>query len=302
MKHISFLLIIFSLMACQRTKKEGDPESLKVSTPVSITTVENTSISEYIYLNATSVYLKKNQVKATTGGYIQQVYINVGDFIEAGKPMFSIITKEAEALGKHGRNDSLFNLKGVILIKAPSSGIVTEVDKHLHDYLTDGDLTAVIADQSSFVFQLNVPFEYNKYAALGTLCSIVLPDSTEFTGKISTKLSSIDAVSQTQSYIVKPQVNRNLPENLLVIVKLNKNTHVKAQILNKTCILSDETLEHFWVMKLINDSTAVKINITKGISNDHQVEVISPVFLPGDRFISEGHYGLPDTAIISIRH
>ena len=165
-----------------------------------------------------------------------------------------------------------------------------------------GDQLCVIAEQSSFVFLLNIPFEQNKYAAIGKKCRILLPDSTIINGTITSKLSNVDPVSQTQSYVVTPLLSSLLPENLSVVVQIIKDLKPNAQILTKSCILSDETMQHFWVMKLINDSTAIKVRVTQGMVSDSVVEVLSPVFNPGDKILKTGNYGLPDTAFVKIIH
>jgi len=59
-------------------------------------------------------------------------------------------------------------------------------------------------------------------------------------------------------------------------------------------------MEHFWVMKLISDSVAVKIPVTTGLSSGTDIEVTSPVFTSSDRFLSSGNYGLGDTVKVVI--
>jgi hypothetical protein len=54
-------------------------------------------------------------------------------------------------------------------------------------------------------------------------------------------------------------------------------------------------------MKLINDTTAVKVDISKGLENTDKIEIASPSFLKTDRFLLTGNYGLPDTAIVKIK-
>ena len=150
------------------------------------------------------------------------------------------------------------------------------------------------------MFQLSVPFEQNKYVYIGENCSLLLPDSTIVSGTITSKLASVDAVSQTQNYVIKPNSSRYLPENLVATVQITKNAKQHAQVVDKNCVLTDETVENFWVMKLINDSIAVKVPIIKGISTDTHVEILSPKFSKDDRLINTGNYGLPDTANVKI--
>jgi hypothetical protein len=147
---------------------------------------------------------------------------------------------------------------------------------------------------------LNVPFEQNKYATPGRNCTILLPDSTVLNGTISGKLSTVDPVSQTQSYIVKPSNGVMLPENLSVLVQLSKSSKENAQVIDKSCVLSNETMDNFWVMKLINDTTAVKVVIKTGMTAGNKIEIISPAFTIHDRIINTGNYGLSDTAFVNI--
>lgn len=294
------IVFLIHLIGCSNSAPTKTEETIRVSTPVTVITIANTSIGEMISFNAVSMYQRKNIVKSTITGYIDKSFVNQGDIVNIGKPLYSVKTKEGDALSKFAGNDSLLSFKGELTIVAPSSGVIVEATKQTNDYISDGEQLCVIAAQSSFVFVLNVPFEQNKYAVPGRKCSILLPDSTILNGTISGKLSTVDPVSQTQSYIVKPQNSSVLPENLSVLVQISKNSKENAQVIDKSCVLSDETMENFWVMKLINDTTAVKIAIKTGIAAGNKIEILSPAFTLRDRLINTGNYGLPDTAFVNI--
>jgi biotin carboxyl carrier protein len=296
----AILIVLFALISCTNNSKPAKEESTKVTTPVTVTSVSTGSISKVINLTATSSYLKKNTVKSTATGYITKIACNIGEYVKAGSPLYTVKTKEADALSNFSKTNPEFAFSGELTIKAPTSGIVSEVTKQANDYVADGDQLCVIAEQSSLVFLLNVPFEQNKHAAIGTNCEIVLPDSTHIQGTITSKLSAIDAVSQTQSFVVKPHTNAQLPENLTAFVQLSESTRANTQITDKKCVLTDETMQNYWVMKLINDSIAVKIPVKTGIVTDSQVEILSPAFDKLDRLINAGNYGLPDTALVKI--
>jgi uncharacterized NAD(P)/FAD-binding protein YdhS len=70
--------------------------------------------------------------------------------------------------------------------------------------------------------------------------------------------------------------------------------------LPKSSILADEAQTAFWVMKLINDTVAVKIPVKKGLEMGDKVEILSPAFTPSDRILVTGNYGLADTAKVKI--
>lgn len=293
--------ILFILFSCGTPEAKHEAEQVThVTTPVTVVSIENRPISENINFKAISAYQKKNTVKANVTGYIEKTFLTIGDHVTQGKTLFTVKTKEAKALTKYISNDSLFTFKGESTINAPSSGIVTEVNKQINDYINDGDQLCMIADQNSFVFLLNVPFEQNKYAPVGKNCNIILSDSTLIEGTITSKLSTIDPVSQTQVYVVKPHNSSLISENLSAMIQLNKSIKQDAQVINKSCVLADETLENYWVMKLINDTTAVKVPINKGITTDSKIEILSPKFNLNDRIINTGNYGLADTAFVKI--
>jgi len=303
MSNIRTLLAVtlfIQLTGCSSSSTTKKEETPKVSTPVTVTTVENTAISESVSFNAVSQYQRKNMVKSNINGYIEKSFVNQGDIVQAGKPLYSVKTKEGEALTKYAAKDSSFKFTGKLTIVAPVTGIVVEATKQTNDYVSDGEQLCIIAAQSSFVFMLNVPFEQNKYATPGRNCSILLPDSTVLNGTISGKLSTVDPVSQTQIYVVKPVTSEVLPENLSVLIKLSKSSKEKALVIDKSCVLSDETMENFWVMKLINDTTAIKVAIKTGIVSGNKIEILSPAFIQSDRLINTGNYGLSDTAYVNI--
>jgi hypothetical protein len=106
--------------------------------------------------------------------------------------------------------------------------------------------------------------------------------------------------SQTQRYIVRLAKPENLPENLSGKIRILKELVKDAVSLPKSAILADETMQSFWVMKIINDSMAVKVPVTPGISTEKDVQVTSPVFKPSDSFLISGNYGLGDTVFIKV--
>ncbi|TFG42562.1 MAG: hypothetical protein E4H43_02965 [Bacteroidia bacterium] len=127
-----------------------------------------------------------------------------------------------------------------------------------------------------------------------------MPDNSSITGIIRGKLPEMNVQAQTISYLVKPVSSSRLPQNLIAVASIIKNSKENATVLPKPAILGNEALTEFWVMKLVNDSIAVKVIVKKGIETNNEVEITDPVFHPSDRVILTGNYGLPDTASIII--
>jgi hypothetical protein len=249
---------------------------------------------------AVTMYMNKNIIRATTTGTIEKISINQGELIGAGQLLFSIRTREAMALGNSIANDSILSLKGLINITSHNDGIISSIAYQKGDFVQEGDEMAVVSDQKSLVFIMDVPYELETYIEKNRRCSILLSDNREITGSITGKLSEMDIQSQTVRYIVKPFRAGPLPGNLIASISLIKSTNDKALVLPKQAVLGNETQTEFWVMKLINDSTAVKVIVSKGFESNYEVEITDPHFNSTDRIILTGNYGLPDTSRITI--
>ncbi len=293
-----FLTIVLSSSCGHRA---GTSEEIpEVKTPVTVVPVAIKPVTSAVTLPAVATFMNKNIIRATTTGTIEKIFINPGDFVNAGQLLFTIITREAMALNKNSLADSSLGFKGLINIICQKSGVISSISYQKGDFVQEGDEMAVVSEQSSLVFIFDVPFELDKYIAKNKNCRIILPDNRQINGTITGKLPEMDMQSQTLRYVVKPQSPANLPGNLIADISLIKSTSENALVLPKKAVLGNETQTEFWVMKLLNDSTAVKVDVTKGFENNDEVEITEPTFLPSDRVILTGNYGLPDTAKITI--
>ena len=152
---------------------------------------------------------------------------------------------------------------------------------------------------NSFVFILNLPYELRQYVMNKDYVELLLPDGKKMMARISSAMPVVDSASQTQNIILKVN-EKNLPINLIAKVRVIKTEKANAVSLPKQSVLSDETQTNFWVMKLIDDSTAAKVPVTKGLEINDRIEILSPKFLTSDKFLLTGNYGLADTARIKI--
>ena len=199
-------------------------------------------------------------------------------------------------------DDSLSNLnfKGIVSVKAAIAGLISSIEHPKGDFVTEGDELCQVAVPESVVFILDVPFESAGSIKLNTPCEITLPNNQVINGIIKSRLPSMASSSQTQRFIVRLSEPEGLPENLVSKIKILKESVKNAVSLPKTSILTDETMQSYWVMKLINDSTAVKVPVTTGIREEEYVQIILPVFKASDLFLTSGNYGLGDTAFVKV--
>lgn len=297
---LTFLLIIF-FAACGSKTTDTPEADVQEGTPVTITTINKGALTETIELNATSSFLLKTPVKSIANGYLQNVQIKQGDYVNKGATLMSVITKEAQSLGNSINNlDSSFHFKGEINIIAPGNGYISQLNFQSGDYVQDGEQIAIISDAKSFVFILELPYELTQLLKSNKNVQLILPDSSKLNGTIVKPMPSVDAASQTQSYLISVNNNKMIPENLIAKVLLVKTSKQNATSIPKEALLTDEIQSNFWVMKLLNDSTAIKISIQKGIETNDKVEILSPQFSDADKILISGNFGLPDTAKVQL--
>jgi len=295
--YAGFILIV---LGCGRSGTKVE-EAVDAKTPVTITFPLQKSMSESLEFPAVSAYIRKNIIRSSTIGRVETCDIAPGDPVKKGQLLFTIKTLEASALQEALQADTNLVFKGLVKIFSPDDGLISSLTHQRSDFVQEGDELAVLSDQSSLVFNLEVPFELRKYIELNKSCLLRLPDSTLIKGVISGRLPEMNAGSQTISYIVKPAAAAHLPQNLIATAVINKSVKPNVQVLPRAALLGNETQTEFWVMKAVNDSTAVRIPVKKGIENYSEVEIIEPQFKPDDKILLTGNYGLPDTAAIVIQ-
>jgi len=293
-----FLGVLYSCAPAEKKEKE---EIVHTKTPVKVSLVGMEPISESIELSANTSFIRKNEIRSTSNGYIQKILVQLGDPVKKGQTLFILKTKEANALGNNlFPNDTSLRFSGIIPIKARESGYLTNISHQIGDYLQEGDPLCSIVDQHSLVFMINVPFEWSKYVHLGLNCQIILPDGRKIQGTIFQKVSIMDIGSQTQSYMARANTSENFPENLIAKVRIYKENHLSTLSVEKSAVLTNEEESQFWVMKVIGDTMAIKIPITKGIENAERVEILGNALKSGDKVLISGNYGLPDSSSVVI--
>lgn len=303
---LRFLLFILTsviiLFGCKSAPEEQSLlEQSPARTPVSVGLATDTvNIQQQINLTAIATYLLKSDVKANTTGYITSMNIKSGDAVSRGQVIFRLETKEARALGNTiNKLDKSFRFTGTTTVSSPATGYVEIVNHQIGDYVQDGEVLATITDASSFGFVLNLPYEYNQLITSQSKIIINLPDGSAVGGYVARRMPAVDSVSQTQKILIKVKDGGKIPENLIGNIRLVKQK-VYGLAVPKSAVVSNETQSVFWVMKLINDSTAIKTTIEPGLQNDEFTQVKTGNLKNNDRVVLSGNYGMGDTALIKI--
>lgn len=303
-KHITNYLLTLSLFLFLSCKKdEPAAKVVKIVVPVTVTHIDTNQIDDYEEVSGIVSYIVKTPVKSIITGYVTAVNIKTNDLISSGKILFAIKTKEALELGNDvNKLDSNLHFGNALAIKSGTNGYVTAMNVEKGNYVQEGDILAVINDLESYGVVINIPFDLKDFIKINTSVLVYLPDGSTLSSTIKQFIPAVDMGSQMQSVFLKFDSKVNLPENLIVSVRIPKSEKKAMISLPKTAILSNEIETEYWTMKLINDSTAVKIPVQIGLKNQERVEIISPVFSTKEQFLTSGNFGVSDTLNIKINN
>lgn len=292
---------MFFLSSCAKKDPEEEKTSEFKGATVSLIHPVIESMTEYIDLNATTTFQNQETVRATFAGYIVKCYKNPGDPVHRGDVLFLIRTKESSASDSTDINYGSGRFSGLVKLFSRTDGILSELDFQAGNYVSEGDKLALVVEPQSLKILLNVPFRYASLIGPSGQYSFRLPDGRVHQAKVIRKIPSIDPANQTQTFILEAVPFMEIPANLNLTVKVPVKHSGSAVTLPRSSVVSNETQTEFWVMKALNDSLALRLNVKKGIETDSLVQILEPALNLNDRFISEGAYGLPDTAKIIIK-
>ena len=304
-----FVPVVLGLLAaCHSNAPADDPaaaeeaDAPKPRAAVTVGTVATDTLTDVLRLTGTSAYPAKDVLRATATGYVLAPVLVPGQHVAAGQTVFRLQTKESRTLHLDElTGDPKLKFSGLIRIQSARAGVLATVDKLAGDYVQDGEQLALTYDRSRFGFILDVPATQLRYVRPGQPCRILLPDGRTLPGRVAEVLATADAGIQTQRYTVRPSGPvPDLPENLTVQIELDRTAPRRTATLPRSAVLTDETQTTFWVMRLLNDSTAVKVPVTVGSQDKDRVEIKQPVFGAKDKIVLTGNYGLDDTAAVRV--
>jgi multidrug efflux pump subunit AcrA (membrane-fusion protein) len=290
------LALFFFLFSCKhRTQEAAVNES---GTPVQVTTVTKKVLADTLNLYGTISYVKKTPILSPVTGFLQSVNTVAGEMPAEGKILFTLKTKEAAAY-PDDIADTLFK-NSVISVRATHPDRIDSVLKQSGDFVQEGEVLCQTVDRASMVVVLNFPFENNDVVRTGKNCSVIFPGKKYYSATVTKVLPEADMTSQMQQAYLRIKSDEIFPEFLNVQVNFIEAGTKESYVLPKSAILTNETMNEYWVMKLVDDSTAVKEDITPGKKTREDVEIVEPVFAPSDRILISGNYGMPDTAKVTI--
>lgn len=297
----STMLCIFPvLFSCLKQSKTSTDDTYRYVN-VKTARVIRTDIVAYATFNGISQFQKKEDIRSSVTGYVDYLPFKIGDRIKKGQVFALVNTKEQNALREAAKIDTTLQiLASPIKVINNATGVITAVAIQSGDYISEGEVLATVVQPNSLVIQMNVPYGYHDRLKAGMPCKILTPSGQLLDAKITDRLPLIDPLTQSQAFILKLN-NDDLPENLNVQVKIQDKEHKAVLCVPLEALQSDELLTDFWVMKVLDDTLAVKQKVIPLIRNDSLVEIASESLEEDDQVVTKGSYQLQDSTSIRVQ-
>ncbi len=216
-----------------------------------------------------------------------------------GRRYLHIQTREQAALNSD-TSQTFLPKPGDITVKAPVSGQITSLSSGLGVYAVSGSSLAMMASGHSLYLQVYIPLRWRNDVQTGDSALVQWADGHWLWARVGTRLALADSGSQSVLYVVDnvPEEQLLPGERVTVEVPVRKIEH--AQVLPSDAVLTDESMSSWWVMKMLNDTTAIRVDVKPAITSGAWIAIESPEFKPDDRILTTGNYGLADTARVRI--
>ncbi len=297
---ISFGLLILMTMgiACTPATQNQETEAV-IRSDVKVTTPIVRTVYKSVTFKGITKYLQTNTIRTQVSGIVKAVNCQPAGAISTNQPLFAVLPIEAAALQKSNFKNEEFR-SYLDTIFSHLNGIISNLNVQVGDFVQAGDVLATCFQSNSIRIIAYAPMEQLRSVKPGMNCTIVLPEGNEIAGKLVGQWPSAMEQNQTQPLIIKLLRNISLSENIDLTVRFQTGQLKEALLIPQSALLGNEEQTDFWVMKMTNDSTCVKIPVEKGLETDSFVQLLHSNLFDTDKLVSEGGYGLPDTASVRV--
>ncbi|MBN2638763.1 MAG: hypothetical protein JXR65_06715 [Bacteroidales bacterium] len=259
--------------------------------------IENKAI--YTEFHGISRYLQSVHFSSQSTGVIASVFVHPGDEVKKGAPLLVVKPVEISALENTGAlSGQMLNSRDTVF--SNQTVLINQVLFQEGDYVQPGNLLASAFKKNSLTALVYVPLSEVPLITKNNSCTVEIPGKGNITSRFGRKLFLADSATQTQPYVIPlpPSLMLSSGINLRVLYKTDEITN--GMFIPRTGLLSNEEETEFWVMKILNHNTAVKVPVTVGCQGKDFVQILSGDLSVNDHVITEGAYGLPDGTKVQI--
>ncbi|HKK45203.1 MAG TPA: HlyD family efflux transporter periplasmic adaptor subunit [Balneolaceae bacterium] len=297
---LQLLFLEITMLGCSSKQKNNTEEPVTVA-EVQVTHIKHKTLADTLTVNGRVLEGQQFKVRAPLAGYVTHLYVRPGEQVRAGQQMFSMRTREQTALAQDTATaGTSLSENSAVAVKAPVDGQISTISTGKGVYTAEGSSMATLNSRSNLYMEIYVPAQWGREVQPGDSAFVQWPDGRKRWAKIGSRLAQADSASQSVKFMVNDMPPRHLLPGERLTVQVPVNKVVNEQVLPRKAVLTDESMSSWWVMKMANDSTAVRVQVTPGIASGNWMAVPKPEFQNSDQILVQGNYGLADTARVKV--
>ncbi|MEJ2333072.1 MAG: efflux RND transporter periplasmic adaptor subunit [Desulfobulbaceae bacterium] len=311
-----FLLLVKSGFAAEEGKTDTKAQAQPQGPPpalVEVAQIVHGEAEPMVEFVGTVYYARKSDVAAEVEGVVEEVFFEEGYRVKNAEPLVSlgadildtaisatradyelVLVELQQAQKELNKREPLFKEGSKIL--APFDGIVVQKNAEKGEWVDNGGMVAVIADDSSVDIVVNVPAEMLKYLKPGKELAINI-DNEKSTGRFLSFVPKGDVATRTFDVKIRLKNTTGLIEGMearALIPSAEKMDGLKAP--------RDALLDRFGqnIVWLVKDSTAKMVPVQVTGYDGMFVGIVGAGLENGDMVVIKGNERLREGQAVTI--
>jgi membrane fusion protein, multidrug efflux system len=183
-------------------------------------------------------------------------------------------------------------------ISAPLSGTITKLNVTQGGYIDLNSPMAEIADLSRLAAAVSIPVSETLSLKAGQPVEITDGAAMLVKGKLAYFSPGVDAASGTMTVYVTFPADAILKQGQFVKARITNDEHRNCLAVPVSSVMKDS--EKGWVLSVVADGKATRIQVKTGLRDGGLVEVESEKLKEGMTVVKVGTYGLPDETKVRV--
>lgn len=219
----------------------------------------------------------KVAVVTKTSGYVTEILVEEGDYVEEGQTLGYVDPSTPGA--KYMASP----------VNARISGKIDDISVVVGQFVGAGSVFLIEKPQVDYVINVSVPEKYLNTLKLGasaTLSSSILP-SLDTKAKITEIGDKINGSARTVNVKMKAEDSSSFLDGLTLTIRLDMERYENAFVVPSSAITSIGGINYVYI---VEDGKAKQVAIVTGSANDNQTMVLSGL-KRGDQVVVKGSVG-----------
>ena len=318
------LALLAAQIGCSRSASDTPaPDAVPVSseaTPVRVAEVMRATVSLTVSGPGRTEALREVRIRAPFAGRLVALSIADGDAVQSGAAIGALVSQTSDAALEGARSmlaaartdqqhaDARRALElaesGLVRqpLRAPAAGVVLSHAANAGDFVSEGDVIAIIADAASVTFVAQIPQSELRAIRRGQDVVVELAaEGQPALGVVHGVLPTASAENLNAPVRIDfLPARRDLRVGLFGTARITVALHQDVMIVPVSAVLRDD-VTGVSRAALVTDAGVVRwLEVTTAARQGDALEVSAPLLQPGARVIVSGHVGLPEGARIRV--